>query len=56
MLPHVLRKKQPPVLFYAGDLSLSGKMGIGVVGSRNVSGDGIRFTEELAAKATREHR
>ena len=55
LLRRILKKKQPPVLFYAGDITLSGKMGIGVVGSRNISEDGIYFTTRLAEKAVQEN-
>jgi predicted Rossmann fold nucleotide-binding protein DprA/Smf involved in DNA uptake len=54
MLRHVLKNKMPPVLFYAGDISLSNKMGIGVVGSRNISVNGLDFTEKLVRQAVDE--
>jgi predicted Rossmann fold nucleotide-binding protein DprA/Smf involved in DNA uptake len=54
MLLRKLKTKKPPILFYAGDISLSGKMGIGVVGSRNISPNGVEFTKKLALKATEE--
>lgn len=54
MLKRELKKKKPSILFYAGDLMLAKKVGIGVVGSRNVSADGIDFTKELVLKASRE--
>ena len=49
-----LKKKKPPILFYSGDLGLANKVGIGVVGSRNVGEDGIAFTKELVQKASNE--
>lgn len=55
MLRRELKKKKPPVLFYAGDISLAKKVGIGVVGSRNVSPDGMEFTKNLVLKATDEN-
>jgi predicted Rossmann fold nucleotide-binding protein DprA/Smf involved in DNA uptake len=55
MLKRNLKKKKPPILFYAGDLTLANKVGIGIVGSRNVSDDGFAFTKELAQKASREN-
>ena len=55
MLRRTLKHKKPPVLFYCGDLSLAGKVGIGVVGSRNVSVDGFEFTKKLVTKAAAEN-
>ncbi len=54
MLKKQLKKKKPPILFYSGDLSLARKVGIGVVGSRNVSDKGCEFTKELVRKACSE--
>ena len=56
--PLLLRRKlgsrTPPVFFYAGDKSLSNTIGIGVVGSRNVSPAGNDFARELARQACAE--
>lgn len=49
-----LKQKAPPVLFYAGDIQLAKKIGIAVVGSRNVDDDGIEFTKRLVEKAAKE--
>lgn len=49
-----LKKKTPPVLFYAGDIRLAKKIGIAVVGSRNVDDDGVEFTKKLVEKAAEE--
>lgn len=49
-----LKKKMPPVLFYAGNIQLANKVGIAVVGSRNVDMDGINFTRQLVKKASNE--
>ncbi len=38
----------PPVLTYTGDLSLLAKTCVGIVGSRNASLNGRKFTEKLA--------
>lgn len=54
LLKKRLKKKTPPVLFYAGDITLAGKIGIAVVGSRNVDEKGIEFTKELVKKASKE--
>jgi len=54
LLRRELKKKKPPVLYYAGDINLAKKVGIGVVGSRNVSLEGMEFTKELVLKATKE--
>ncbi len=49
-----LKKKTPPVLYYAGDLELTKNLGIAVVGSRNIDSEGIAFTEKLVKKACME--
>lgn len=36
LIKRKLIKKAPPVFFYSGDISLAKKIGIGVVGSRNI--------------------
>jgi predicted Rossmann fold nucleotide-binding protein DprA/Smf involved in DNA uptake len=41
-------------LFYSGDISLANKVGIGVVGSRNISDEGMQFTINLVEKAVNE--
>lgn len=55
MLKRQLKKKKPPILFYSGDLSLAKKVGIGVVGSRNISTEGFDFTKDLVEKASKEN-
>lgn len=55
MLNRQLKKKKPPILFYSGDLSLAKKVGIGVVGSRNISTEGFNFTKDLVEKASKEN-
>lgn len=54
LMKRKLKRKTPPVLFYAGDINLARKIGIAVVGSRDVDLAGIEFTKELAKKAARE--
>ena len=54
LLRRELKNKKPPVLFYSGDISLANKVGIGVVGSRNISDDGMQFTINLVEKAVNE--
>lgn len=54
LLRRKLERKAPPVLFYAGDIELVKKMGIAVVGSRNVDEKGIEFTKNLVVKASEE--
>ena len=53
-LKSTLKKYSPPILFYCGDLSLANKIGIGIVGSRNIDDEGIKFTQLLAKKAVEE--
>jgi len=55
LLKRKLKRKIPPVLFYSGDITLAKKIGIGIVGSRNIDEEGIRFTRELVKKAAAEH-
>lgn len=54
MLKRQLKNKMPPVLYYSGDISLVNKVGIGVVGSRNITVDGVEFTDKLVKKAAEE--
>jgi len=49
-----LVKKTPPILFYAGNLELANKMGIAVVGSRDIDAEGKEYTKELVKKAVSE--
>lgn len=51
LLSQRLKNKKPPVLFYAGNIDLANKIGIAVVGSRNVCIEGCEFTRELVRKA-----
>lgn len=53
-LKRKLREKMPPVLFYAGDITLAGKIGIAIVGSRDADDAGMLFAKDLAKKATKE--
>ena len=56
--PILLRKKlkfkAPPILFYSGNLSLVNKIGISIVGSRNVDENGSEFAKSLVQKAVEE--
>lgn len=54
LLRRKLKRKAPPVLFYAGDLQLAKKIGIAVVGSRNIDEEGSQFTKKLVEKAAKE--
>lgn len=54
LMRNKLKSKTPPVLFYSGDIGLAKKIGIGVVGSRSVDEEGIRFTQKLVQKAASE--
>lgn len=47
-LRHRLGTAAPPVLYCAGDLSILGQDGIGMVGSRDVSPDGAEVTRKAA--------
>lgn len=54
LLKRRLKKKTPPVLFYAGDITLAKKIGIAIVGSRDVDGAGMEFAQRIAEKAAKE--
>lgn len=54
LLKRKLKRKTPPVLFYAGNIELAKKIGIAVVGARNVDEAGMEFTRKLAEKAAKE--
>lgn len=54
LLKRKLKKKMPPLLYYAGNISLAKKIGIAVAGSRNVDKDGMEFTKRLVEKASQE--
>ena len=54
LLKRKLKRKTPPVLFYVGDINLAKKIGIAVVGSRNVDQDGMEFVKNLVKKASEE--
>ena len=49
MLKARLGKSCPPLFYYAGDLSLAGKRGIGFVGSRNADEQDQTFTEKTVS-------
>lgn len=55
LLKRRLKRKTPPILFYSGDITLSKKIGIAVVGSRNIDEAGIEFTKKLVEKASKEN-
>lgn len=50
-----LKKKSPPLFYYAGDIRLCNKIGIAVVGARDIDEAGTEFTKKLVEKASREH-
>jgi len=54
LLKRKLKRKTPPILYYAGDINLAGKIGIAIVGSRDVDQEGIEFTKKLVKKASLE--
>ena len=54
LLKRKLKRKTPPILFYAGDIKLAKKIGIAVVGSRDVDEAGINFAKKLVEKASSE--
>ena len=50
-LRKILKDLAPPVIFYAGNLSLANCDGIGIVGSRNIKEEYVEFTKSLVKKA-----
>lgn len=54
LLKRKLKRKIPPILFYAGDINLAKKIGIAVVGARNVDQAGMEFTRKLVSRASEE--
>lgn len=54
LLKRRLKRKAPPVLYFAGDIGLAKKVGIAVVGSRSVDSKGQEFAEKLVQKAASE--
>lgn len=54
LLKRKLKRKTPPILYYAGDINLAKKIGIAVVGSRDIDQAGMEFTKALVAKASQE--
>lgn len=52
-LKEKLKAQAPPVLFYAGALSLTEKPGVAIIGSRAVDAAGAEFTARLAALCVR---
>ena len=52
VLKNKLKKLAPPVLYYAGDLSLLRNKGVAIVGSRDVDRSGLKFTEQLSKRCT----
>jgi predicted Rossmann fold nucleotide-binding protein DprA/Smf involved in DNA uptake len=49
-----LRELAPPVLYYAGSLSLLGNQGVAVVGSRDIEEDAFTFTGQLARRCVKD--
>ena len=52
ILKEKLKKQAPPVLYYAGNLSLLSNRGVAIVGSRDIDEAGLRFTEKLSRRCT----
>lgn len=52
MLKHKLKKLAPPILYYAGNLSLLSNKGVAIVGSRDIDEAALRFTEKLSRRCT----
>ena len=47
-----LKKLAPPILYYAGNLSLLSNKGVAIVGSRDIDEAALRFTEKLSRRCT----
>lgn len=53
-LKNKLKKLAPPIIYYAGNLSLLSNSGVAIVGSRNIDENGLRFTEKLSRRCTKD--
>lgn len=53
-LKFILKKLSPPIIFYSGNLSITNRDGIGIVGSRDIDNDGILFTKKIAKNFSKE--
>jgi len=51
-LKNKLKKLAPPILYYAGNLSLLSNKGVAIVGSRDIDEAALRFTEKLSRRCT----
>lgn len=51
-LKNKLKKMAPPILYYAGNLSLLSNKGAAIVGSRDIDETALRFTEKLSRRCT----
>jgi predicted Rossmann fold nucleotide-binding protein DprA/Smf involved in DNA uptake len=47
-----LKKLAPPILYYAGNLSLLNNKGVSIVGSRDIDEEAMKFTEQLSKRCT----
>ena len=52
VLKNKLKKQAPPVLFYAGNLSLINNKGVAIVGSREIDEKALSFTKDLSRRCT----
>lgn len=51
-LKNKLKRLAPPVLYFAGNLSLLANKGISIVGSRDIDEAGMNFTKQLSIRCT----
>ena len=51
-LKNKLKRLAPPILYYAGNLSLLSNKGVAIVGSRDIDEAALRFTEKLSRRCT----
>jgi len=51
-LKNKLKKLAPPILYYAGNLSLLSNKGVAIVGSRDIDEAGLSFTKQLSKRCT----
>lgn len=50
-----LKEKCPPVIYYCGDINILNNQLIGVVGSRDVDSDGLKFAQRIGQKIVSEN-
>ncbi|WP_352420852.1 DNA-processing protein DprA [Proteiniborus sp.] len=53
-LKKILKNYSPPIIYYSGNLDLTNKKSIAIVGSRDVDSEGTLFTKKFVSKCAKE--